>query len=348
MPATRSSRAPLGAICLTVLIGNPLGAQAPAPAGSTPPPVTVGGIGYGQFVYFLSDTAGHGNNFDVTRAYINVLGRFPHGIATRVTPDIYRAADGSLAFRLKYAFVAWTPERSPLTLKLGLVIAPYVEWEETLWDYRMQGTIALDRNGYLSSSDLGFLVDGTWRHEGVTVSAGVLNGENFNRAPGDKGKDLAGRITVRLATTDDPGRTGGLRVTGYAHYGTPTGGGRRERYVGVVSYRSKLLTLAVLGAATRDSTGAQADRSGRVLSAFGVLRIPKSALQAIGRVDRADPSTRADSDATTRWILGLAYQLAPNVRVLADVDHLVYQGGTPTPALEAVRSQALFQVQFTF
>jgi hypothetical protein len=348
VPLPRSSRALLGAICLLGLIGHPLGAQAPAPAGPTPPPVTVGGIVFGQFAYFLSDTAGHGNNFDVTRAYLNVLGRFPHGIATRVTPDIYRAGDGSLAFRLKYAFVAWTPERSPLTLKLGLLTAPYIEWEETLWDYRMQGTVALDRNGYLSSSDLGFLAEGSWRNEGITFSAGLLNGESFNRAPGDKRKDLAGRITVRLAASDDSGRTGGLRVTGYAHYGTPTGGGRRERYVGVASYRSKLLTLGVVGAATRDSAGTQASRSGRVLSLFGVLRVPKSAVQAIGRVDRVDPGTSTGNDATTRWILGLAYQLAPNVRVLADLDHLAYQGGAPTPALEAARSQALFQIQFTF
>ncbi len=335
-----------GGIALTGL-GHDLRAQAAAAAPPSPQ-VTVGGIVYGQFAYFLSDSAGHGNDFDVTRAYLNVVGRFPHGVYTRVTPDIYRVSDGSLSFRLKYAFVSWTPERSALTFKLGLLHTPLVDWEETLWDYRMQGTVALDRNGYLSSSDFGFLVDGNWNNEKVSLSAGVVNGENYNHAPGDKRKDLMGRISLRLKSTDDQGRTGGLRVTAYAQYGTPNGGGRRERYVGILSYRSQLLTLAAEGALLRDSTTTTEERPGRLVSVFGVLRIPNSRVQVIGRMDRADPSTRTDDDATTRWIGGIAYQLSPNLRVLGDVDHLVYQSGTTTPALEAVRSQALFQVQFTF
>jgi hypothetical protein len=44
----------------------------------------------------------------------------------------------------------------------------------------------------------------------------------------------------------------------------------------------------------------------------------------------------------------VGYQLTPNLRVLADLDKVNYQGGVTTPALEILRSQALFQVQFTF
>ena len=55
---------------------------------------------------------------DVTRAYVNVLGKFSGGLATRVTSDIYRNADGSLGLRLKYAYFGYTPHGSPLTLKL--------------------------------------------------------------------------------------------------------------------------------------------------------------------------------------------------------------------------------------
>jgi hypothetical protein len=312
------------------------------------PKITVGGVVYGQFAWQLKDTAGQGNNFDILRSYINVIGRFPYGIGTRVTPDIYRPGDGSLAFRLKYAFVTWNPSQSPITLKLGMVNTPVIEFVETLWDYRMQGTVALDRSGYLSSSDLGFLIDGNWGNEAVSLSAGIINGENYNRTPGDKRKDLAGRLSIRLVSTDDMSRTAGLRITGYAHYGKPTGGGTRQRYVGMVSYRSKLLTLSGEAAITRDSSGTAELKPGRVFSVFGVLRVPNSKLQAIARMDRVDPSTRDDDDATTRWIGGIAWQLAPNVRVLANIDHLVYQGGVTTPALEAVRSQALFQMQFTF
>jgi hypothetical protein len=313
--------------------------------------VTVGGVGYAQYGYQLKDTANHVNNFDVTRAYINILGRFAHGVTVRITPDIYRTADG-LTYRLKYGFVAWTPDSSALTFKLGMVNTPFVEWEEQLWDYRMQGTIAVDRNGYLSSSDLGFLVEGNWGAEKVTMSAGIINGENYNKPLGDKGKDLVGRLSVRLLSTDDPSRTGGLRLTAYGQAGRPNGGGARQRLLGVLSYRSKSLTLAGEAAVTRDSaltTPVTAERKGRVVTTFGVLRLPPSyKLQFIGRLDLVDPNTSTDNDRQTRIIAGVGYQLSPNLRLLADLDHLSYQGGVTTPALEAVRSQALFQVQFTF
>jgi hypothetical protein len=332
------------ALILTGIATAPLAGQAPT--------VSVGGVAYAQYVYQLKDTANHVNNFDVTRAYLNVLGTFAYGIKTRVTADIYRNADGSLGYRLKYAFASWTPRdgKSPLTFKLGQIHTPWIDWEEHLWDYRMQGQMAMERAGYVSSSDFGAGIDGMWGFDRLNFQLGVYNGENYNKAPGDQRKDLMGRASLRLLGSDEGGRDGGLRLTGYAQYGKPTGGGERQRYIGMLSYRSKALTLAAEFAATKDSVTAPiaAERKGRVLSFFGVWRVPKSKLQIIGRLDSTDPNTEADNDRTTRVIGGVAYQWSGNLRALADLDHLVYQGGVTTPALEAVRSQALFQVQFTF
>lgn len=314
------------------------------------PTVTVSGVGYAQYVYQLKDSANHVNNFDVIRAYINVRGSFAYGIKTRVTADIYRTGDG-LSYRLKYGFVTWTPEKSALTFKFGMLNTPLVEMQETLWDYRMQGTIALDRAGYLSSSDLGFLVDGNWGFDKVTLSAGVLNGENYNRAPGDQRKDLSGRLSVRVLGTDEGGLTGGLRLTAYGHYGKPTGGGTRQRYMGMLSYRSKALTLSGEITRTVDSaatTPVSSKRNGRVISVFGGIHPTSTKFGLIGRVDAVDPNTNANNDRFTRIIAGISYTMSGNLRVLADLDHVSYQGGITTPALEAVRSQALFQLQFTF
>lgn len=333
----------MGVVMLASATGA-LAAQAPA--------VTVGGVGYAQYVYQLKDSANHVNNFELTRAYVNVRGSFAYGIRTRVTADIYRATDGSLAYRLKYGFVSWTPtEKSPLTLKMGMLNTPLIEWQETLWDYRMQGNVALDRAGYLSSADLGFMVDGNWGYDKVSLSAGVINGESYSKAPGDQRKDLAGRVSVRVLATDEGGPTGGLRLTAYGHYGKPTGGGTRQRYVGIVSFRNKAVTLSGELAATVDSalTSASAGkRDGRVISLFGVLRVPRSKVGLIARFDSVDPNTDTDNDRYSRIIAGASYTISSNLRVLADLDHVSYQGGVTTPALEAVRSQALFQLQFTF
>jgi len=94
---------------LSAMWATGLSAQAQAPQA---PQVTVSGVSYLQYLYQLKDTANHNNNFDVTRAYINVLGRFSGGVSTRITADIQRVGggDNSLRYRLKYAFVAYTPQ----------------------------------------------------------------------------------------------------------------------------------------------------------------------------------------------------------------------------------------------
>ena len=65
-----------------------LGATAVWRAAAQAPTLTVSGVGYAQYGYQLHPDssltpAGHQNNFDVTRAYLNVLGNLPAGLATR-------------------------------------------------------------------------------------------------------------------------------------------------------------------------------------------------------------------------------------------------------------------------
>jgi hypothetical protein len=335
----------LAALCVLSMAALPAAAQAPAQA----PQVTVGGVAYLQYLYQLKDTAAHNNNFDVTRAYINVIGRFSGGVYTRITADVNRpAGDNSLRYRLKYAYAAYTPSGSSLTYKLGQIHTPFIDWEEALWDYRVQGQMAMERGGYLSSSDFGLGVDGNWSADKINMQVGIYNGESYSGGPGDQRKDLMGRVSVRVSETDDASRVGGLRVTAYGHYGKPTGGGLRSRLLGMVSYRSKQFTLAGEYAITRDSTIAGAKLPGTVASAFGVYHFSSSKAALLARVDLTDPNTDVGGNRLTRIIGGASYQLTPNLRVLADLDLLSYQGGAPTPALEATRSQALFQAQFTF
>jgi hypothetical protein len=319
------------------------------------PNLTVNGVVYSQFQYQLkkdSVTNSHLNAFDVTRAYINVLGKFPAGIATRVTADVYRVADGSLAYRLKYAYVAYTPDSSHITLRFGQTQTPWVDWEEGLWDYRMQGTVALERNKYLSSSDFGAAVDGTWGFERLSFQAGVYNGENYNGGTGDQRKDFMARASFRLVESDFAGRVGGLRITGYAQSGKPTGGGERQRFIGMASYRSKRLTLAGEFAATKDSNTAVSltQVKGHVISGFGVLNIPNTRFALVGRVDVVDPNIdgAATNDKLTRFIAGVSYTHSPNLRILADIDNVDREGGSTVNAFNATRSQALFQLEYKF
>src|SRR5690348_10397867 len=178
---------------LPLAVLGALGASTAAAQAPSPPQISVGALVYTQFVYQLKDSLNHLNNFDITRAYVNVFGRFSGGLYTRVTVDVYRntaaPSNGSLSYRLKYAYAAYTPEKSPLTYKVGMIHTSWLDWEEALWDYRMQGTMAMERGfmtttgtqqGYVSSSDFGVGVDGKWGPDKANLQVVVVNGENYN------------------------------------------------------------------------------------------------------------------------------------------------------------------------
>lgn len=315
-----------------------------ASAQSGAPSVTVGGTVFGQYLYQLKDSlgAGHQNQFSIQRAYINVLGRFTGGLAARLTTDIVPTGTGNQQVRLKFAYAAWRPANSSLTYRFGLIHTPYLDWEEALWDYRMQGPIAMDRNGYLTSADFGFGIDGRWNDERVNMQVALVNGEGYSGGTGDSRKDVMGRVSVRLSETDDPSRVGGLRVTGYAGIGKVTGGAVRNRLLGIVSYRTQHVALAGELASTKDGA-----INGTVISTFAVYRFPESQAAAIGRVDVVDPNRDTPNDRQTRVIAGISYQMHPNLRVLGDVDLLSFEGGA-TALQDATRQRALFQMQLTF
>src|SRR5690349_14194518 len=150
----------------------------------------------------------------MTRAYVNVLGRFSNGITTRLTTDIIPSATTNQVIRLKYAFAAWTPTGSSLTYKLGMIHTPFVDYEEQLWDYRMQATIAVDRNGAMRSADIGGGVGGKCNSEQGNGQLAVVNGEGYAGGTGDCRKDVAARVAVRVNPTTDASRVGGMRLTG--------------------------------------------------------------------------------------------------------------------------------------
>lgn len=321
-----------------------------APGAVSAQNVRLSGVGYAQYRYQFSDTAANGNNFSVTRAYINVNGDLGSGLVTRITPDIHSTPDGSFTVRLKYAYAAYRPPSFPLTFKFGMIQTPWLDYVQGIYGYRMQGTMSLERNGYLTSADLGLGVDGAWgREQRVNMQVGVYNGEGYKGGIGDANKDVMGRISVRLLDSDAKGGGGGLRLSGYGQYGKPTGGGVRTRVIGMLSYHSSQVTAGVEGAITRDSSSADPspELNGRVLSGFGIYRIPGTQASLVARLDYADPDSDTADDRQTRFIGGVSYRVHPNLRIFANVDHVDYQG-TPTPSQQALRTQGLLQVEFTY
>lgn len=331
--------------------------------GQDGPTLRIDGLAYLRYSYQLGtdstlSSGAHANNFDVDRAYINLRGTMSHGISTRITTDIDpgRPNTNQLLLRLKYAYVAWQPEGGALTWKLGEIQTPLIEWIETLWGFRMQGSVALDRTRYLTSSDFGLSVSGDWKDDGINFAAGVYNGEGYNRTPGDQHKDVAARVSVRLAPSNATGAASGLRLTGYGHLGASNGGGTRSRFAGILSWQSERLAFGAELAVTRDSTAPDApDTRGRVISAYGVYNLPTSPISLLARLDAWDPDTEVEpsfSDpmhsSQQRVIAGVAYRLTPDVRLMLDADFVSMHHGSPDNAFEANRRSLLFQTEFRF
>ena len=329
--------------------------------------VTISGLGFANFAYQLKTDstlfpAANANNFDVTRAYITASAKFADGIGARITADIdgRKAASNQQTYRLKYAYVTWQPNgKGPLTYKIGEIHTPWIDWEENLNDYRFQGTMPMERAGFLSSSDFGAGVDGMWNYEQVNLQFGIYNGENYNNAPGDNRKDFEARVSVRLAKTDMAGKSGGVRASAFADIGAATGGGSRQRLIGMLSYKSKMLTLAGEIGITQDSTNAtHPKQKGQVLAAYGVLNIPHSKVNLLGRVDIVDPNTDSTGTALnsagntavntqTRLIAGLGYTVSPNFRFMVDLDLNSLENGA-TNAFDKSRQTLYFHTEFKF
>lgn len=342
----RHSRAArTGSVASLLLLVSAAGwAQEPARS------VRVSGLIYGSWSADLGSGADGANRFDVNRAYVTLSGALSERVSGRITTDAIREDGEELEVRLKYAFVTYRPERSAIAVRFGLTQTPFVEVEEGIWGYRMQGSIPADRLRYLSSADLGVAVDGRWGEDNaVQATIGVYNGEGWARGEVDSGKDLMARVTVRLARTDDPGTYGGVRVTAYGGMGSPPGGGVRQRALGMVSWRTRTLTLAGQYLLTRDrqeaGTGETVD--GRLLNTFAVVRVPGGQVDLIGRLELHDPDRSIVEDRQTRWTVGVGLPLSPELRILGSMEHLSYQGGAPTPALEASRIRGLFQLALT-
>jgi hypothetical protein len=164
------------------------------------------------------------NTFEITRGYINIFYAVNDKVSLRLTPDIYRASDGSLTLRLKYGYVDFQKifgngafKKTKLTF--GQTTEPLIDWEEALSSHRY--TYLLPWN-YLSLSST---YDGVKLHgpiewngkEYLDYDVGVFNSTSFHHIELNDRKSVMGRLTwYPMGTKVD--RTG-LGFTVFDSYG---------------------------------------------------------------------------------------------------------------------------------
>ena len=167
------------------------------------------------------------NVFEVTRTYVNLFYTPNEHVTLRVTPDIYRQADQSLSFRLKYAFVDFQDifgsgafKKTKLTF--GQTQQPLTDWEEGLSGYRYAYLTPWNYLS-LSSTYVGARLHGPIEMNGkeyLDYDIGVFTTASFHATETSDKKQAMARLTVYpFGTTAD--RTG-LGLTVFENYGYNT------------------------------------------------------------------------------------------------------------------------------
>jgi hypothetical protein len=295
-------------------------------AGYTPPNDTpsfkVGATIFADYTYNESPTGTdsdgntiHNSSFNISRAYVNFTGNLNHLIAYRVTPDITRESgtgsslSGSYTFRLKYAYGQfnlddWTNKGS--WVRFGLQQTPFIDYNESIYRYRFQGTTFEDREGLFPSSDAG--VSGHWNAPGGygDVQAGFFNGEGYSKA--ETNNEKAFQIRGSLRPLPLGGIWKGLRVTGYIDEDHYVQDAKRTRAVGQVTFEHPLVNIGADVVSAKDRTSAtKSEVDGKGYTIWATPKFGTSGWEALLRHDEFTPNKSISSQKRKRDIVGIAY-----------------------------------------
>ncbi|HEU4401192.1 MAG TPA: hypothetical protein VFT43_03735 [Candidatus Polarisedimenticolia bacterium] len=383
MTKTRTARQILGSLLAgaALLTAGPALAQVTPAAGYTPPDDTptikVGVTLFTDYIYtdepVAKDADGNTINpaaFNVSRAYINVTGNISHNVSFRVTPDVSRlttsttttsvlgpgetvtttaatSLDGSLTYRLKYAYGQfnlddrWTKGS---WVRLGVHHTPYVDWEEGIYRYRFQGQILMERDGFISSSDFGISTHYNLPGNFGDIHGGYYNGDTYSKAEPNDQKAIQIRGTLRPL----PGQAvlKGLKLTAFYDADNYIQGDARRRFIYALTFEHKYLNAGFEHLdATDQATGAAAEVKADGYSLWATPRSPKG-WEGLLRYDNLKPNKNVDA-TKTRKIAGIAYwfhslQAPATAAILLDYENVTYDTALAKPDEKRYAAHALF------
>ena len=329
----------------------PASAPQATPAPQDYPIIRVGVLSYLQYAAETENRDGL-NSFDVTRAYLNINAQVARRVRFRFTPDIRRITDGTLAgsltLRVKYAFGQLDTLGLPNSwARFGLHQTPWLDFEESINRYRVQGTMFTEREGLIpGSGDFGASYFTPLPRGYGEAHGGVFNGEGFTQAEANKYKSVQGRLTVR--PFPNRGLAHGLRVSGFFNKGWYAAD--RPRNLGIVmgsfEHRHLVATLQRFNATETPSATmpVEIDRDG--WSMFVEPRQGPSGWAGLVRYDSFEPDQSIPDNEQQRVIAGGAYWFVwPRSRVglVATNEHVNYK--SPTRLDE---NRILLQMHFEF
>jgi hypothetical protein len=331
--------------------------------------LSVGGLAYIDYSFGTkNENNTHFNQFSLTRGYINIKDTITPWLKARITPDIYTATDGSTVLRMKYVYVDYlTPDFGPLTgndIRIGLGHTPWLDFEESINRYRMQGTMFQERSGVSiqNSADFGASIlgnfGGTLSKEAQdavgssnyagkygTYHIGVYNGSGYHAAETNQDKPVEGRITLRPLPEVVPG----LQFTYFGIRGKGNTAVNPNKWIdntGLVSYQNKIIVLTAEYVGGKGEQAGTDEKRHKGYSFFGDFRLPfYDKVSVFGRYDNWTNDVSQPHDKQLTTIAGAGYKLYKDNYIVVAYEKIHYQQVTPTKS-DDKKGQVVWQVSF--
>jgi hypothetical protein len=306
----------------------------------------------------------------VRRAYVNVTGQLNHLVAFRVTPDVAarqtttttatglptgssvtasNSLDGSLTIRLKYGYGQLNLDDALKSkgswIRFGQHQTPYLAWyEDNIYRYRFQGTLFIEREGFISSSDVGVSAHYNFPNEYGDIHAGFYNGDTYTKAEANDRK--AFQIRGTLVPLPKEAVLKGLWLTAFYDHDSPVKNGSRDRFDGALTFKHKYVNLGLDYIDTKDRSSVTKPEV--KASGWSAWATPKTdfGLEGFFRYDHFKPNKSVDA-YKNRTIVGVAYwfklQKAPTAAaILADYEQVKYDTALAKPTEKRFEIKTLF------
>lgn len=308
--------------------------------------ITIGAKGYLDYS-IRTDTNGNDyNRFTITRGYLTVKKTITPWFKARLTSDIKQDdKTGDMKLRMKYYYADLLPPDMAFftsnVVRLGLGHMPWIDFEEHINIYRLQGTMFQERNHMFNSADFGMSLignlGGKLSHEQQekvgyhtpyngrfgSYHIGVYNGGGYHAAENNRNKVFEARLTIRPL----PDMIPGLQFTyfGITGKGNIDGTPDPDYYVNTafLSFQNRLVVLTCEYAKNKGKQTGTDETHKEGFSVFGNLRIPgimKNKLALMARYDIWNPDLSAGNDKKLRTIAGVSYDLSRKSKVLVAFD----------------------------
>lgn len=314
------------------------------------------------------------NRFTLQRVYVNIKKEITPWLKVRVTPDIKSGSTvtGDYTIRMKYAYADFfAPDLGPVTntdIRAGLGHTPYLDFEEGINGYRMQGSMFQDRRHLITSSDIGVSVLGNlggkltkeqtaevgnhhYNGRFGTFHLGVYNGGGYSAtAENNQNKSVQARVTLRPLPDVLPGlQFTYLGITGKGNASTnDTVTGKPQTWTnntGMVTFQHRYAVLTAEYMSGKGANGGDTSyaKKKKGYSVFGKVTVPMyDKVSVFARYDDFDPDKDTANDKIKTTIGGVSYRIHGNNYIMAAYE----KTQDKTKAYDDKKGQVVLQLAF--